>query len=76
MYCVRWRLPRLDELLWAEQKNDAHDAPIPEWTPLERAIDGLSALLEADARRELATLRGRDWLAEDAALAAAPPRVA
>ena len=71
LYCVRWRLPRLDELLWAEQKNDAHDAPIPEWTPLERAIDGLSALLEAGDRRELAALRERDWLAEDAALATA-----
>ena len=71
LYCVRWRLPRLNELLWAEQKGNAHDAPIPEWIPLERVIDGLSALLEADNRRELAALRERNWLTEDAALATA-----
>ena len=71
LYCVRWRLPRLSELLWAEQKKDAQSAPLPDWVPLEHAIGELSALLDPGGCRELARLRKRDWLAEDAALAAA-----
>lgn len=71
LYCVRWRLPRLDALLWAEQKNDAQVTPLPDWVPLEHAIGALSVFLDSGSRRELAALRERDWLAEDAALAAA-----
>lgn len=71
LYCVRWGLPSLDELLWAEQRNDTRHAPIPEWTPLDHSIDRLGALLNDDDRRALAALRGRDWQAEAAALAAA-----
>ncbi len=70
LYCVRWRLPRLDELLWAEQKKDAQDAPLPDWVSLEHAIGELTAFLDPGGRRELARLRKRDWLAEDTALAA------
>lgn len=34
LYCVRWRLPRLSELLWADKKKDAQNAPLPDWVPL------------------------------------------
>ena len=71
LYCVRWRLPRLEQLLWAEQKNDAQAAPLPDWVPLEHAIGELNALLDPSGRRELARLRKRDWLSEDSSLAAA-----
>ena len=69
LYCVRWRLPRLDELLWAEQRKDPGSTSLPEWVPLEHAISGLGALLDPDGRRALAGVRKRDWLAEDATLA-------
>ena len=39
LYCVRWRLPRLDELLWAEQRLPSAGTPLPEWGPLERASE-------------------------------------
>ena len=68
LYCVRWRLPRLSALLWAEQRGEPPAAPLPEWVPLEDAIDALSVFLDARGRRDLAALRGRDWLAEDAEL--------
>ena len=71
LYCVRWRLPRLDEILWAEQKQDAPSAPVPEWVPLECAIGALRAFLDPGSKRALDGLRKRDWLAEDAALATA-----
>ena len=69
LYCVRWCLPRLDELLWAEQRPPSAGTPLPEWVPLERAISALGALLDPAGRRALAGVRKRDWLAEDAALA-------
>ena len=69
LYCVRWRLPRLDALVRAEQERG--EAPLPAWVPPDRAIAGLSEFLDAGGRRELAGLRGRDWPAEDAALEAA-----
>ena len=68
---MRWRLPRLDDLLWAEQNEDAQSAPLPRWVPLEHAIGELSVFLDPASRRELARLRTREWLAEDAELAAA-----
>ena len=71
LYCVRWRLPRLEELLWAEQRQDVQSARLPEWVPLEHAMGASSALLDPDSRQELAALRKRDWQAEEAALAAA-----
>ena len=71
LYCIRWRLPRLDELLWAEQRRDRGVATLPGWVSLEYAISGLSKLLNQNDGRELAALRKRDWLAEDAALMAA-----
>ena len=71
LYCVRWRLPRLDALLRAEQERGEAPAPLPAWVPPDRAIGALSEFLDAGGRRELAGLRGRDWPAEDAALDAA-----
>ena len=71
LYCVRWRPPRLADLLWAEQRRDPHASPLPEWVSLEQAIEALSAFLDAGGRRTLADLRKRDWGAEDAELAAA-----
>ena len=83
LFCVRWRLPRLDELLWAEQ-NARHTsafakeeepnatnesaAPIPGWVELDSAIDALVGLLDAEERSELAALRTRDWTAENRAV--------
>ena len=60
LYCVRWRLPRLSELLWAEQKKDAQNAPLPDSVPLEHAIGELGALLDPGGLRELVRLRKRD----------------
>jgi adenine-specific DNA methylase len=74
LYCVRWRLPPLDALLWAEQReraNRPHDRPIPDWVHLDRAITGLAEFLDASDRLDLDDLRDRDWLAEDAELEAA-----
>ena len=71
LYCVRWRLPRLDALLRAEQERGEEPAPLPAWVPPDRAIGALSEFLDAGGRRELAGLRGRDWPGEDAALDAA-----
>jgi putative DNA methylase len=71
LYCIRWRLPGLADLLWAEQHERAdgpHARPVPEWVPLGRAITGLADLLDASDRLDLTKLRDRDWLAEDAEL--------
>ncbi|WP_373508592.1 hypothetical protein [Thiocapsa sp.] len=69
LYCIRWRLPELDALLWAEQHERgglAADRPVPDWVPLDRAINGLAALLDASDRTDLNALRARDWPAEAA----------
>ena len=71
LYCVRWRLPRLDALLDAEQHERAalpFTRPVPEWADLDRAIASVVALLDAAGRRQVAELRKRDWLAEDRTL--------
>ena len=71
LYCVRWRPPRLDALLAAEQRARAglpFTAPVPEWVDLDGAIASLTDLLGAAERREIAALRKRDWPAEDRAL--------
>jgi hypothetical protein len=37
LYCIRWRLPDLASLLWAEQQGRAGGPctrPVPEWVPL------------------------------------------
>ena len=82
LYCVRWRLPRLDALLWAEQGErasrsfgddsgqrppDVPPAPVPEWVGLEQAVSALVRWLGADEQQEIEALRQRDWLAEDRA---------
>ncbi len=86
LFCVRWRLPLLGDLLWAEQKArdpnsfddgngatgaDGQMAPIPKWVDLEEAIEALAKLLQDKERRELAALRARDWTAENRALVTA-----
>jgi ribosomal protein S27AE len=79
LYCIRWRLPGLADLLWAEQQERAGEPctrPVPAWVPLERAIAGLADRLDASDRFDLANLRARDWLAEDAELAGAEARLA
>lgn len=84
LYCVRWRLPSLASLLWAEQQSraagrlnldagespepSAPEPPVPDWVELECAIAALVERLEARDQREVVKLRQRDWLAEDRAL--------
>ncbi|WP_206171444.1 hypothetical protein [Thiorhodococcus mannitoliphagus] len=71
LYCIRWRLPGLADLLWAEQherKGETFPRPIPDWVPLTQAIAGLSEFLDASDRLDLDDLRARDWLDEDVAL--------
>ena len=63
LYCVRWRLPRLDALLRAEQGEDA--APVPDWVDLNYAIAALIGLLSEKEQREVEALRQRDWTAEE-----------
>ena len=63
LYCVRWRLPPLDALLWAEQGGPP--APIPEWVAVDDAVAALAELLAPDGRHEVAALRARDWGAEN-----------
>ena len=65
LYCVRWRLPPLDAILWAEQGSTP--APLPEWVALDDAVAALVELLDPAGRREAAALRARDWRAEDRA---------
>lgn len=62
LYCVRWRLPRLDALLGTEQGEGA--APVPDWVDLNHAIEGLTGLLSEEKKREVDALRKRDWAAE------------
>ncbi|MDE0192034.1 MAG: DUF1156 domain-containing protein [Gammaproteobacteria bacterium] len=69
LYCVRWRLPRLDALLWAEQRGE--QTPVPSWVDPECAISALTALLGSAQRCEIECLRKRDWLAEERANEAA-----
>ena len=79
LYCIRWRLPDLASLLWAEQQERAGrpgTRPVPEWVPLDRAIAGLAELMDGSDRLDLADLRARDWLAEDAELAGAEAQLA
>ena len=83
LYCIRWKLPPLVDLLWAEQ-NKRHTqslsedddpirsnegmAPVPDWVELDEAIGALIALLDADEQRELSELRARDWTEENRTL--------
>ncbi len=71
LYCVRWRPPRLDALLEAEQHAHASRPfarSVPDWVDLDRSIGSLVDLLDPAGRRQVAALRKRDWLAEDRAL--------
>ena len=63
LYCVRWRLPRLDALLRAEQGEDA--APVPGWVDLDRAIAGLIGLLSHQEQPEVEAFRQRGWATEE-----------
>ena len=71
LYCVRWRPPRLDALLEAEQHARASlpfARPVPDWVDLDAAIASLIEAFGAADRRAIAALRRRDWLTEDCAL--------
>ena len=61
LYCVRWRLPRLDALLRAEQGEYA----APDWVDLNYAIAALIGLLSEKEQREVEALRQRGWTAEE-----------
>ena len=63
LYCVRWRMPRLDALLRAEQGEDV--APVPDWVDLNYAIAALIGLLSEKEQREVEALRQRGWTAEE-----------
>ena len=78
LYCVRWRPPPLDALLQAEQHARASlpfTKPVPDWVDLDRAIASLIEAFDAAERQEIATLRERDWLAEDRALRGGAPGI-
>ncbi len=50
LYCVRWHLPKLADLLWAEQYaryGEDYPRPVPDWVPLDTAIASLSLLAGA-----------------------------
>lgn len=72
IYCVRWRLPPLADLLWQEQTRRATRAhgqevgqwPLPSHVSLDVAIDALAQLLGSEERKRLGKLRSRDWCME------------
>ena len=69
LYCVRWRLPPLADLLWQEQHQRAGDEPSGEWCLPDGvdpafAITALAQLLGREERERLDELRDRDWMAE------------
>ena len=69
LYCVRWRLPPLADLLWQEQRQRAGDKPGGEWrlpdgVDLDFAITTLAQMLGREERERLDELRDRDWIAE------------
>ena len=66
IYCIRWRLPRLDELLEAEQRGRS-PKQVPDWIDLDHAIRALSEWLDADEQRALNELRKQNWVAEERA---------
>ena len=62
LYCVRWRTPRLDDLLRMEQGEGV--TPVPDWVDPDNAIAALVGLLSDEERREVEALRRRGWMAE------------
>lgn len=61
LYCIRWRLPKLSDLLWEEQRDDlGRPAEL-----IDREIGGLLSFLTSAEQERLATLRARNWFAED-----------
>ncbi|MCY4014264.1 MAG: DUF1156 domain-containing protein [Gammaproteobacteria bacterium] len=67
LYCVRWRLPSLADLL-AQQLGRPVDAPVPDWVSLDAAINALAELLDTENQQCLARLRQLDQRAVDKAL--------
>ena len=50
LYCIRWRLPTLEDLLWAEQHERTgkpYPRPVPDWVSLKDAIAALAEWLDA-----------------------------
>jgi adenine-specific DNA methylase len=66
LYCIRWRLPELSNLLWEEQRGDTDRL----LETVRREIDGLLSFLVPAEREHLTALRARDWAAEDSDAAA------
>ncbi len=62
LYCIRWRLPMLKDLLWKEQATDLTS----ERAVLDTQINALCAFLTAEQQAELAEFRARDWHTENA----------
>lgn len=62
LYCVRWRLPRLDALLCAEKGGDSAD--LPDWVDLDCAIAALLGLLSAAERHQVDELRKQTQMKE------------
>lgn len=58
LYCIRWRLPRLDDLVQMEQGGGA--APVPDWVDPGHAIAALVRLLSEEEGQEVEALRHRD----------------
>lgn len=66
LYCIRWRLPKLEDLLWEEQ-NTVHgltETPRP-LEQIRQEINALLAFLTEDEREEANLLRARNWFVED-----------
>ncbi len=67
LYCIRWRLPNLKDLLWAEQSpphRELHDRGEC------REIEGLKVFLSPEQQEELDALRARNWHVENASVEA------
>lgn len=75
LYCIRWALPNLADLLRREQALGADDEITP-GVGVGTAIERLSAFLSATDRLALEDVRARDWNAEDAELDRARERLA
>ena len=65
LYCIRWRLPRLSDLLWEEQRARAEANPPRSQEVVNGEINGLLVFLISSEQERLAALRVRDWTAED-----------
>lgn len=67
LYCIRWRLPKLADLLWEEQNAVHGGVETPRsLEQIRREIDALLTFMTYAEREEVESLRARDWSTEDA----------